>query len=220
MGTKGGLTSHADFFDGWDPAALDMVLDRCVRANVECRSRPDGNVYAGGTEQVIIPAGAIDSPSPRRRAKTACGQTASPVSPPTRMSPAPAASHPASRPMSLDAVVRSLQRSDPRRLARRRQVPHPLWFAGAGRVTLSWRLSSSAARALGMRTTSKGLVIGKGSLARHAEGCGRVQLRLTAAGQRALGQARRVRISVEASFSSVAGGRSTKSERAFTIKRR
>jgi hypothetical protein len=54
------LTSLADFFDGWNPAALDMVLDRCIRPNAECQVDEDGSVCTGtGTNSRGHPGGSV-----------------------------------------------------------------------------------------------------------------------------------------------------------------
>jgi hypothetical protein len=73
VGVKGGLTSHADFFDGWSAEALDMVLDHCIRANADCKVGEDGSVYRTGTNSVAIPAGKFSD----RPCKTACRPAAS-----------------------------------------------------------------------------------------------------------------------------------------------
>jgi hypothetical protein len=200
----GGLTSHADFFDGWNPAALDMVLDRCIRPNAECRVDEDGSVYRTGTSAVVIPAGAFrDAPNDR---SMRCAPPDRPRDPQAALS------------TSLAALAERLAASDPRRLAHKRTIANALAFSGAGRITVTWRLPRGAGQAGDARSRGDALVLGRGSLARASAGCASIKVLLTAAGHRLIGRGQTLRIALEAIFKPAAGGRPATSRRTLTLR--
>ena len=199
----GGLTSHADFFDGWNPAALDMVLDRCIRPNAECRVDEDGSVYRTGTSAVVIPAGAFrDTPNDR---SMGCAPPDRPRDPQAALS------------ASLAALAERLAASDPRHLAHKRTIANALAFSGAGRITVTWRLPRGAGRAGGALSRGETRIVGRGSLARTSAGCASIKVPLTAAGHRLMRRGRTLRIVVEATFKPAAGGRPATARRMLTL---
>jgi hypothetical protein len=202
----GGLTSHADFFDGWDPAALDMVLDRCIRPNADCKVDEDGSVYRTGTNAVVIPAGAFRDAANER--SMPCGPLMNPAGP----------QGDAALSTSLAALAERLAASDPRRLAHKRTIANALAFSGAGRITLIWRLPRGAGRSSDARSRGEPLVIGRGSLARASAGCAKITVLFTVAGHRLMRQARTLRIALEATFKPAAGGRPATSRRTLTLR--
>ena len=235
VGAKGGLTSHADFFDAWNPDALDMVIDRCIRANADCKVDEDGTVYRSGTNSVAIPAGKFADP-PCKTPST-CSSDARPQKPHASSPEAPAADRkanpapmpaPGAGPVPAATVVRTtlaavsgrLAASDPRVLGRSRGIAQAVAFPGAGRMTLTWRLASATQRAASRERAARPLVVGRGSLVRRSAGSGRLEVKLTAAGRRALRRARRVRMTLQATFTPAPGGRSTTVQRAVTLRRR
>jgi hypothetical protein len=164
------------------------------------------------------------------RVGAAAGVTTDPAGTPARLDPpaspgpaAPAAGGFAPRtsapgPIS-GAGVQGLGTRDPQRLARQGTIRHAFAFPAAGRVTVTWTVTGSAARRLGVRTSAKTLVIATGSLTRGSAGRGVVPLRLTAAGKRLLSRASRVRVTLTVGFK--ANGRPARTTRsAFTLKRR
>jgi hypothetical protein len=235
LDVAGGLTSHADFFDGWNPAALDMVLDRCIRPNAECQVDEDGSVYRTGTNAVVIPAGAFrDAPNDR---SMPCGPPNQPGDPQAAgttqaiktdgsTAARPMVTNPA-RPQedvalstSLAALTERLAASDPRRLAHKRTIANALAFSGAGRITVAWRLRRGAGRSDDARRRGEALVIGRGSLARASAGCAKIKVVFTVAGHRLMRQARTLRIVLEATFTPAAGRHPATSRRALTLRRR
>jgi hypothetical protein len=176
---------------------------------------------AGGV--TADPAGTppvLDPPASPRPAAPAAGGSAPGTTAPGTAAPAAGGSAPgtaASGPSSGSGVP-GLGVRDPRRLAQQRTIRHAFAFPAAGRVTVTWTVTGSVARRLGVRTRARTLVIAGGSLTRRSAGRGVVQLRPTAAGRRLLSRAARLRVTLTVSFK--ANGRPARTTRsAFTLRR-
>jgi hypothetical protein len=233
-GAKGGLTSHADFFDGWSAEALDMVLDQCIRANADCKVGEDGGVYRSGTNAVAIPAGTFtDPPCETPTVCPATGpvrhpETSSPQAPEARRDDAPTAAATSGAGVDAEppaaalrttvvALAQRLAAIDPRRLGRKRLIASAVTFPSAGRLTLTWRLVKP--RAASANKPSKRPVVGRGSLARDSAGCAQIRVQLTVEGRRLLRRVGAVRIALEATFRPAGGGRPTSVDRTVTLRR-
>jgi hypothetical protein len=227
-GAKGGLTSHADFFDGWNPEALDMVLERCIRPNATCQVDDDGNVYRTGTNTVAIRAATFAEPScdqptvcpsvarrpvPQRPSASAPAPApaaeGATTSPPTEVAGSGSRSAAGAMSAFLGRLTDRLVVSDPRRLGRSRVIATAVSFPAPGRMTLIWRLRVATSGSASAASGRSALVLGRVSLARRSAGKAGTGVRITAAGRRVLRRARTVRTVLHATFTPAAGGRPT-----------
>jgi hypothetical protein len=45
--SKGGLSAHGDWFNGWNPEVMQKIIDRCLKTGLDCH---DGNLPAVGSD--------------------------------------------------------------------------------------------------------------------------------------------------------------------------